>query len=76
MILQRILAKWPNDGFALVHYGFILKNSDNNLEDGVKYLQRGIDTNDKGVIDGRFFFHLGDALTRLGRKDEALKVFN
>ncbi|XP_019869478.1 aspartyl/asparaginyl beta-hydroxylase isoform X2 [Aethina tumida] len=75
VILQRILAKWPNDGFALVHYGFILKNNDNNLEDGVKYLQRGIDTNDEGVIDGRFFFHLGDALTRLGRKDEALKIY-
>jgi len=40
----------------------------------VDYLTRGIPTREPGTIDGRFFFQLGDALTRLGRHDEAGKV--
>ncbi|CAH0562591.1 unnamed protein product [Brassicogethes aeneus] len=75
VILQKVLSKWPNDGFALVHYGFILKTVDDNLVDGIQFLQKGIQTNHKGVIDGRFFFHLGDALTRVGKNDEALKLY-
>lgn len=34
----------------------------------------GIATREDGVIDGRFYFHLGDALTRLGRSEEARQV--
>lgn len=69
------MSKWPNDGFALAHYGFILKTNDNNFKDAVFYLQKGIDTKAPGVIDGRFYFHLGDALTRLGRESDAYKVY-
>ncbi|RZC37165.1 aspartyl/asparaginyl beta-hydroxylase, partial [Asbolus verrucosus] len=75
MILQETLSKYPNDGFALVHYGFILKTADNNLDESVSYLQRGIATKEPGVIDGRFYFHLGDALGRIGKNDEAMKVY-
>jgi len=74
-ILNETLTKWPNDGFALVHYGFILKTNDDDLEKGVKFLQKGISTKEPGVIDGRFYFHLGDALTRLGKKQEAVAVY-
>ena len=35
----------------------------------------GLATREDGVIDGRFYFHLGDALTRLGRPQEARQVF-
>lgn len=73
-LLNETLSKWPKNGYALVHYGFILKTSLNDLSQAVKYLEQGISTNESGVIDGRFFFHLGDALTRLGRNEEALKV--
>lgn len=73
-ILEDTLRRWPDNGFAQVHYGFILKTGDNNNEAAVDYLTRGIATRDPGTIDGRFFFHLGDALTRLGRHDEAGKV--
>lgn len=69
-----MLSKWPNDGFALVHYGFILKTNDNNLKDAVFYLNKGIQSKAPGVIDGRFYFHLGDALARLGHIDNATKV--
>lgn len=68
------MSKYPNDGFALVHYGFILKTVDNNLNDSINYLQKGISTNAPGVIDGRFYFHLGDALARVGRPEDAMKV--
>lgn len=73
-VLYDILSKWPLNGFAMVNYGFILKLYDLDLKQAVKYLKRGIETRDRGVIDGRFFYHLGDALLRLGRKDEAMAV--
>lgn len=73
-VLQQVLSKWPNDGFALVHYGFILKTADNKLKESIYYLKKGLSTKDEGVVDGRFYFHLGDALTRLGRHTEAEKV--
>ncbi|XP_056646936.1 aspartyl/asparaginyl beta-hydroxylase-like isoform X3 [Diorhabda sublineata] len=74
-ILKQILRKWPENGFALVHYGFILKTWDNDLEKAVLYLKRGISTKEEGVIDGRFYFHLGDALVRLGKPEEAAEIY-
>ena len=47
-----------------MHYGFILKTSENKLEEAVKYLDKGIKSGETGTIDGRFFFQLGDSLTR------------
>ncbi|CAG9769531.1 unnamed protein product [Ceutorhynchus assimilis] len=73
--LKKVLSKWPNDGFALVHYGFILKTADNNLEDSIHYMSQGLQTKAPGVVDGRFYFQLGDALTRLNRNDEAIKLY-
>ncbi|XP_044741209.1 aspartyl/asparaginyl beta-hydroxylase-like isoform X2 [Chrysoperla carnea] len=69
------LKKWPNNGLAKTLYGFILKTSDNNIEKSVKYLKEGIESREPGVLDGRFFFHLGDALLRLGRSSEAMEVY-
>nr|XP_015833407.1 PREDICTED: aspartyl/asparaginyl beta-hydroxylase isoform X3 [Tribolium castaneum] len=74
-ILQETLSKNPNDGFALVHYGFILKTVDNNLNESISYLERGLSTKEPGVVDGRFYFHLGDALSRVGRTLDAMKVY-
>jgi aspartate beta-hydroxylase len=73
-VLEDTLRRWPHNGFAQVHYGFILKTGDNDNEAAVDYLTRGIATREPGTIDGRFLFHLGDALTRLGRHEEAVKV--
>ncbi|KDR14347.1 Aspartyl/asparaginyl beta-hydroxylase [Zootermopsis nevadensis] len=75
-ILEDTLRRWPENGFAQVHYGFILKTSDNNNEAAVDYLTQGIATREPGTLDGRFFFHLGDALTRLGRHEEAGKIYD
>ncbi|XP_058466080.1 uncharacterized protein LOC131439276 isoform X3 [Malaya genurostris] len=74
-VLHETLMRWIEDGFALVHYGFVLKNHDKNMELAVQYLQEGIETGHEGTQDGRFYFHLGDALQRLGRNDEALEVY-
>ncbi|XP_066158756.1 aspartyl/asparaginyl beta-hydroxylase isoform X2 [Euwallacea fornicatus] len=74
-VLQRVLSKWPDDGFALVHYGFILKTVDNDLKASIDYLSRGLKKGAPGVVNGRFYFHLGDALARLGKNDEAVKIY-
>ncbi|XP_060537362.1 aspartyl/asparaginyl beta-hydroxylase isoform X4 [Cylas formicarius] len=74
-VLKKVLALWPNDGVALVHYGFILKTIDNKLEESVKYLTEGLKTRTPGVKDGRFYFHLGDALSRLGKQEDAMKLY-
>ncbi|XP_058178714.1 probable serine/threonine-protein kinase kinX [Anopheles ziemanni] len=74
-ILHETLLRWIDDGFALVHYGFVLKTHDNNMELGAQYLREGIDTGHEGTQDGRFYFQLGDALQRLGRNAEALDIY-
>lgn len=78
-IFEKILITNPENGFALVHLGFILKtqSGDNlhELEMGVSYLSRGLATRAEGVLEGNFFFHLGDGLRRLGRFSEADAVY-
>lgn len=74
-VLHETLLRWIDNGFALVHYGFVLKTLDQNMELAAQYLQEGIDTGHPGTQDGRFYFQLGDALQRLGRNSEALAVY-
>ncbi|XP_019628578.1 PREDICTED: aspartyl/asparaginyl beta-hydroxylase-like [Branchiostoma belcheri] len=59
----------PEDGFAQVHLGFILK-SETRYDEAIPLLREGIQTGEEGTIDGRFFFHLGDALYRTGQPEE------
>ncbi len=73
-ILEQVLERWPNSGFAQVHLGFILKTTFNDIVNGVKFMSSGIASKEEGVIDGRFYFQLGDGLTRLGRLQEAQQV--
>ncbi|XP_055603716.1 dentin sialophosphoprotein isoform X2 [Uranotaenia lowii] len=74
-VLHETLMRWIDDGFALVHYGFVIKNHDKNMEQAVQYLREGIESGQEGTQDGRFYFHLGDALQRLGKQEEALEVY-
>ncbi|XP_076027550.1 aspartyl/asparaginyl beta-hydroxylase-like isoform X3 [Genypterus blacodes] len=64
-VYEEVLAVSPDDGFAKVHYGFILK-SDNKIAESIPYLKEGLESGDPGTDDGRFYFHLGDALQRVG----------
>lgn len=59
----------PTDGFAKIHYGFILKTHDNDLEGCVKWLTEGIASEAEGTRDGKFYFHLGDAYQRLNQTE-------
>uniref|UniRef100_A0A3P8WLS9 Aspartate beta-hydroxylase n=1 Tax=Cynoglossus semilaevis TaxID=244447 RepID=A0A3P8WLS9_CYNSE len=64
-VYEQVLATAPHNGFAKVHYGFILK-SENKIEESIPYLKEGLESGEPGTDDGRFYFHLGDALQRVG----------
>ncbi|XP_035981247.1 aspartyl/asparaginyl beta-hydroxylase isoform X6 [Fundulus heteroclitus] len=64
-IYQQVLAVAPSNGFAKVHYGFILK-AENQIAESIPYLKEGLESGEPGTDDGRFYFHLGDALQRVG----------
>jgi len=72
ILFVKVLRQDPKNGFALVHLGFIVKTGDRDYAGAIPLLQDGIASNDPGVIDGRFFFHLGDALFRIGQHDEVV----
>ena len=59
----------PTDGHAKSHVGFILKSLD-KLNESIPYLTEGINSGDPDADNGRFYFHLGDAYTRLHKPDE------
>ncbi|XP_065441698.1 aspartyl/asparaginyl beta-hydroxylase isoform X24 [Chrysemys picta bellii] len=67
-VYEEVLSLAPNDGFAKVHYGFILK-AENKIAESIPYLKEGLESGDPGTDDGRFYFHLGDALQRVGNKE-------
>ncbi|XP_058473327.1 aspartyl/asparaginyl beta-hydroxylase isoform X6 [Solea solea] len=64
-VYEEVLAVAPDNGFAKVHYGFVLK-SENMIAESIPYLKEGLESGEPGTDDGRFYFHLGDALQRVG----------
>ncbi|XP_036372764.1 aspartyl/asparaginyl beta-hydroxylase isoform X3 [Megalops cyprinoides] len=72
-VYEEVLAMAPDDGFAKVHYGFILK-SENMIAESIPFLREGLESGHQGTDDGRFYFHLGDALQRVG-DDSAYKWY-
>uniref|UniRef100_A0A7N6B4M3 Un-named hu7910 n=1 Tax=Anabas testudineus TaxID=64144 RepID=A0A7N6B4M3_ANATE len=64
-VYEEVLTVAPGNGFAKVHYGFILK-SENKIAESIPYLKEGLESGEPGTDDGRFYFHLGDALQRVG----------
>ena len=60
----------PTNGFAKSHLGFILKTDHLRYVEAIPLLREGISSGHAGADDGRFYFHLGDALTRVGKPDE------
>ncbi|KAL8182088.1 UNVERIFIED_CONTAM: hypothetical protein K2H54_042963 [Gekko kuhli] len=73
-IYEEVLNLAPNDGFAKVHYGFILK-AENKIAESIPYLKEGLESGDPGTDDGRFYFHLGDAMQRVGNKEVEFDLF-
>ncbi|XP_064797529.1 aspartyl/asparaginyl beta-hydroxylase-like isoform X1 [Oncorhynchus masou masou] len=72
-VYEEVLVIAPSNGFAKVHYGFILK-SENKIAESIPFLRDGLESGDPGTDDGRFYFHLGDALQRMG-DDSAYKWY-
>uniref|UniRef100_A0A1A7Y4I2 Aspartate beta-hydroxylase n=1 Tax=Iconisemion striatum TaxID=60296 RepID=A0A1A7Y4I2_9TELE len=64
-VYEEVLSVAPDNGFAKVHYGFILK-AENQIAESIPYLREGLESGEPGTDDGRFYFHLGDALQRVG----------
>jgi len=72
-VYENVLRIDPDNAFAKVHLGFVLKIG-GDLTTAIELLRAGlIHTNDEpnGVQQGKFYFHLGDALFRSGREQEA-----
>ncbi|XP_043247721.1 aspartyl/asparaginyl beta-hydroxylase-like isoform X3 [Amphibalanus amphitrite] len=73
-VLQEVLRLWPENGYAKVHLGFI-RRQEGNHSAAVTLMQAGIDSDEPGVHDKRFYYALGDSYDRTGRRDLALKVY-
>ncbi|XP_075923376.1 aspartyl/asparaginyl beta-hydroxylase-like isoform X1 [Petromyzon marinus] len=74
VVYEEVLARSPDDGFAKVHFGFILK-AENKIAESIPFLRAGLESEAPGTNDGRFYFHLGDALQRMGERDEAYRWY-
>jgi len=94
-MFEQVLKQHPDNGYALVHLGFILKlegsvsssstgNSNENmvmegrknlLKRSAELLHKGIQTREAGTMEGKFYFHLADALQRLGKSSEANEIY-
>ena len=70
----QVLKSDPDDGFAKVHLGFILKR-EGLYEDAIVHLRGGIESNQEGTSEGKYFFHLGDAYHRTGHPEEVSFMF-
>lgn len=71
---SKVLKVNPNDGFAKSHLGFIIKTIDLNYKEAIPLLDDGVHSGVQDADHGRFYFHLGDALTRVGRPEEVSLV--
>lgn len=74
-VYNQVINLDPRNGFAKSHLGFILKTDHLRYNEAIPLLRDGISSGQTGADDGRFYFHLGDALTRIGKPDEAYKVY-
>uniref|UniRef100_A0A0A9ZHD0 Aspartyl/asparaginyl beta-hydroxylase n=1 Tax=Lygus hesperus TaxID=30085 RepID=A0A0A9ZHD0_LYGHE len=72
-VFLETLSRWPDDPVARSHYGLVLKLTGRTSE-SIPHLQRGLATNHPATRDARLYFHLGDALSRDGQTEEAMKV--
>lgn len=79
-ILAGTLKRWPDDGFALLLHGYVLKQSDKDYEKAAIYLYRGLQIVEgknevKASEFGHFYLHLGEVLQRLGEARQANEIF-
>uniref|UniRef100_A0A0N4U6F1 TPR_REGION domain-containing protein n=1 Tax=Dracunculus medinensis TaxID=318479 RepID=A0A0N4U6F1_DRAME len=74
-VFQNVLKIQPNNAVAQAYYGYIIKlNGD--LENGVLHMRKGLKAARHLIADPKFYYHFGDALTKLGRKKDAFEVYS
>ncbi|CAH1773508.1 unnamed protein product [Owenia fusiformis] len=74
-VFQQVVDQEPHNGYALVHLAFVVKTMDLNYEKAIPMFIEGLESGDEGTDDGRFYFHLGEALQRLNRTEEAYEWY-
>ncbi|KAL3990554.1 Aspartyl/Asparaginyl beta-hydroxylase family protein [Acanthocheilonema viteae] len=74
-IFENVLKISPTNGVAQAYFGYILKLS-GDFENGVLYMRKGLRGVRDVIADPRFYYHFGEALTRLGKKQEAYRVYS
>uniref|UniRef100_A0A1I7VPL1 TPR_REGION domain-containing protein n=1 Tax=Loa loa TaxID=7209 RepID=A0A1I7VPL1_LOALO len=74
-IFENVLKISPTNGVAQAYFGYILKLS-GDLENGVLYMRKGLRAIREVIADPRFYYHFGEALTRLGKRQEAYRVYS
>ncbi|VDM47949.1 unnamed protein product [Toxocara canis] len=74
-VFQDVLRVDSNNGVAQAYYGYILKLN-GQFEEGVLFMRKGLQAARAVIADPRFYYHLGDALSRLGRQEEAYRVYS
>ncbi|CEF61137.1 Aspartyl/asparaginyl beta-hydroxylase [Strongyloides ratti] len=74
-IFLNVINENSNNSKALAYYGYILKVFDKDIVNGVFHMKKSILNGDLEHNDSKFFYHLGDGLMRLGRRQEAYKIY-
>lgn len=76
-MFEAVLLQQPLNNYAAKHLGFILKTSGKNedLPRGVDLLLQGVQ-GDPDPPEGKFYYHLGEGLRRLGREEEANMMYH
>uniref|UniRef100_A0A0N5B357 TPR_REGION domain-containing protein n=1 Tax=Strongyloides papillosus TaxID=174720 RepID=A0A0N5B357_STREA len=74
-IFLNVINENSNNSKALAYYGYILKVFDKDLVNGVFHMKKSLLNGDFEHSDSKFFYHLGDGLMRLGRRQEAYKIY-
>jgi aspartate beta-hydroxylase len=65
-----------NHSVAQCHFALILKQYENKLDESIEHFKSCLSNqDDTRVKDARFYYHLGDALQRKNRKQEAYEYY-
>ena len=64
------------NSIAQCHLAYLLKTIENKLVESIELFRQCLQSQEKLVQDGRFFYHLGDALQRLNRTQEVILNIN
>ncbi|CAJ0610193.1 unnamed protein product [Cylicocyclus nassatus] len=74
-VLYNLIEDDSNNAVALAYYGYILKVAEDNVEQGVAFMKKGLRLGGDEITDPKFYYHLGQGLMILGRSSEAYAVF-